>query len=168
MRLSALDLFAGGGGLSYGLTAAGFDVLAACERDEWAADTLEANHQKTKIIRADMRDISDKYWRSNFKGLDLLMGGPPCQGFSISGKRQYGIFSEQNTMVEEFLRVALIVRPRAILIENVQGFRSALLKPGVKALSFVTSSLGELRSRVLGNDLRMEDQRAREVTATQK
>lgn len=142
MRHSVLDLFAGCGGLSLGLSNAGYDVIAACERDAWAADTLEANHPETQLIRSDIRDLSDQFWRSNFAGaVDIVAGGPPCQGFSISGKRQYGILSEQNTLVEEFLRVALLLRPKAILIENVQGFRTALLKPGVKALDFVTKSL---------------------------
>jgi DNA (cytosine-5)-methyltransferase 1 len=141
MRPSALDLFAGCGGLSLGLAQAGFRVVGAVEKDNWAAESYLYNHPETQLMMADSREISEAFLRANYSGVELVAGGPPCQGFSVAGKRQLGQFIEQNTLVEEFLRIALLLRPRLILIENVQGFRTAQIRQGVKAVDFVTEAL---------------------------
>ncbi len=140
-----LDLFAGCGGLSLGLSQAGFEVVAAVEVDQWAADTYRRNHLGVEVIQADIRSLDSDYLRERFKGkVDLVAGGPPCQGFSVSGKRQYGHVKEQNNLVEEFIRVVEAVEPSAVLIENVSGFRTGHIKPGNPVMSYLKSALQRL------------------------
>jgi DNA (cytosine-5)-methyltransferase 1 len=140
----ALDLFAGCGGLSVGMERAGFSIPVACEIDRSAGRTYAANHAQTELLERDIRAVPKAYWEALRGEIDLVMGGPPCQGFSVSGRRQYGEVPSQNTLPEAFLDVVETVRPRAVLLENVAGFVTAQLKPGVKALPLVLQRLGEL------------------------
>ena len=144
MQPKALDLFAGCGGLSLGLENAGFEIAVANELDHWAAQTYEANHQRVRMVRADIRGVRRSVWKELAGEIDLVAGGPPCQGFSVTGRRQYGEVPEQNTLVESFLGVVSLVKPRLVLLENVAGFRTAQLRPGVKALPFTLRRLEEM------------------------
>ena len=142
MPPSAIDLFAGCGGLSLGLSRAGYVVEAANELDAWAAETYIQNHAATKLLQGDIRNWSTEYWRQNYGGaIDLIAGGPPCQGFSVSGKRQYGHVPDGNSLVEAFLDVVEAVMPRMVLIENVSGFRTGQIRPGVRVLTLVQQKL---------------------------
>ena len=141
----ALDLFAGCGGLSLGLRKAGFEVVAACEMDRWAAQTYAFNHPDTLLLQQDARDVPLATWRDYRGEVDLLAGGPPCQGFSVHGRRQYGEVPSLNTLPEVFLDVVEQMQPRAVLLENVAGFRTAHLRPGVPALGYVLDRLKKLR-----------------------
>lgn len=144
MQLKALDLFAGCGGLSFGLEEAGIDVVLANEIDEWAADTYAHNHPDTQLLRGDVRDLKGADLRALRGEIDLVAGGPPCQGFSVSGRRQFGEVPIHNTLVEAFLDVIEHVRPPLVLMENVGGFRTAQLRPGVRALPFALERLENL------------------------
>lgn len=145
MRPKALDLFAGCGGLSLGLSEAGFNVIAAVEIDQWAADTYRRNHLDGEVIQADIKSLKSEFLRERFRGtVDLVAGGPPCQGFSVSGKRQYGHIKEQNNLVEEFLRVVEAVEPKLVLVENVSGFRTGQMKPGNPVMSYLGTALHRL------------------------
>jgi len=144
MQLKALDLFAGCGGLSFGLDEAGIDVVLANEADAWAADTYEYNHPDTHMLRGDVRSLLRADLRALRGEIDLVAGGPPCQGFSLAGRRQFGEIPFQNTLVEAYLNVVAEVRPRLVLMENVQGFRTAQLRPGVRALPYTIERLKDL------------------------
>lgn len=145
MQFKVLDLFAGCGGLSLGLSQAGFQVVAAVEIDQWAADTYRRNHLGVEVIQSDIRLLDSGFLRERFHGvIDLVAGGPPCQGFSVSGKRQYGLVKEQNNLVEEFIRVVEAVEPKAVLIENVSGFRTGHIKPGNPVMSYLYGELKRL------------------------
>lgn len=145
MSLRVLDLFAGCGGLSLGLEQAGHTVVGACEKDKWAADTYQANHPGTLLIQEDINDIKSDFWSKNFAGkVDLVAGGPPCQGFSVSGKRQNGQILPQNQLVEKFLDVVETVEPKFALIENVGGFKTGRISKNRKVLDFVTDRFCEL------------------------
>lgn len=158
MQLSALDLFAGCGGLSYGLKEAGIEIVAACEIDKWAGDTFEYNHNGVHLYREDIRNISCEHWRRQYRGsVDLIVGGPPCQGFSVSGKRQYRQYLEQNSLIEEFVRVVEAVQPECVLIENVAGFKSANLRPGIKVIRYVTDALSALSYNVYVEELQASE-----------
>ena len=142
MSLRVLDLFSGCGGLSLGLSQAGHEIIAACERDRWAGDTYERNHPKALLIREDITKVEAGWWAQQFKGeIDLIAGGPPCQGFSVSGKRQHGHVLAQNQLVKQFLQVVEEVRPRFVLIENVSGFRTGKLNGKERVFEFVMNSL---------------------------
>jgi DNA (cytosine-5)-methyltransferase 1 len=132
-RPVAVDLFAGAGGLSLGLEQAGFDVLAAVEYDPVHAAVHEFNFPRTKTVCADagllsaddLRAAVAEGWRMHghaepFAGpVDLIAGGPPCQGFSTIGKRL--IDDERNRLVFHFFRLVTELRPRYFLMENVPG-----------------------------------------------
>lgn len=149
-----LDLFAGCGGLSLGLSQAGFTVDTAIEKDQWACDTYRCNHPDTEVVQANIKELSNDFFIENFRGkIDLIAGGPPCQGFSISGKRQYGEVKEQNNLVQDFIRVVECVQPKAVLIENVSGFKTGEIKPGDPVMSYILESLKSLNYSVSARTL---------------
>lgn len=113
--MRAIDVFAGAGGLSCGLKAAGWSVEAAIEFDRTAIATHRINFPETEHICDDVRLVDFRRYR----GIDLVAGGPPCQPFSVSGK-QLGRFDSRD-MVPEFIRAVAEVQPRAFLMENVAG-----------------------------------------------
>lgn len=125
MHYTAIDLFSGCGGLSEGLTKAGYRVLAAVEIDRKACETYRANHQDVELLIEDIRKVSAaKLMRCTGlkKGeLDLLAGCPPCQGFSTLRSRngQVAAADPRNNLIDEFARLALALRPRMIMMENV-------------------------------------------------
>jgi DNA (cytosine-5)-methyltransferase 1 len=127
MPYSMIDLFAGAGGLSEGLREAGFEGLYANEAILKYAETYRLNHPGTIVEDADIRDVSATRVRKELgidQGeLDLLAGGPPCQGFSINAPvRSAG--DHRNHLFWEFLRFAKEFQPRAVMIENVPGLVS--------------------------------------------
>ncbi|MGD9782945.1 MAG: DNA cytosine methyltransferase [Kiritimatiellia bacterium] len=119
---SALDLFAGAGGLGLGLEWAGFDVKAANEYEDVFAATYADNHPQTHVFPG---DVLDRNVRSKLlaaaQGVDLVAGGPPCQGFSTVGKKNET--DPRNRLFYAFLGIVRDLRPRAVLFENVGGFR---------------------------------------------
>lgn len=124
MRFTAFELFAGAGGLSIGLERAGFDVVFANEIESDFAATLKQNHVTTRVINDDIhnidfcRQLSELNLKSG--GVDLLSGGPPCQGFSTVGSKNRQ--DPRNSLFYEFLRAVAAVRPKYVLFENVAGF----------------------------------------------
>ena len=122
-----IDLFAGAGGLSEGLTEAGFHGLFSNEIMPEYAQTYRQNHPSTKVMTADIRDLDPTQIREDLKiereELDLIAGGPPCQGFSINAPVR-STNDERNHLFKEFLRFVDAFLPRAVLIENVPGLVS--------------------------------------------
>jgi DNA (cytosine-5)-methyltransferase 1 len=125
--LKFIDLFAGAGGLSEGLIEAGFHGLFSCEIVPEYAGTYRHNHLGAKVVTADIRSLDPEQIREELsmerEELDLIAGGPPCQGFSINAPIR-SILDERNHLFKEFLRFADAFAPRAILIENVPGLVS--------------------------------------------
>tara|TARA_R110002124_G_scaffold130716_2_gene292634 strand:+ start:982 stop:2187 length:1206 start_codon:yes stop_codon:yes gene_type:complete len=126
-RLISIDLFAGAGGLSCGLGMAGFSPIFANEINPVYADTYKKNHPKTKVLVEDVRHLCERDIRS-FLGLkegelDLLAGGPPCQGFSINAPIRT-LDDKRNHLFKDFLRITKALSPKAVLIENVTGIIS--------------------------------------------
>jgi len=126
----AIDLFAGCGGLTYGLKQAKFKVVAALELDVVAAATYQFNHPETLLKRADIRTVDGKLWMKELKvrpgDIDLLAGCPPCQGFSTlrtnNGARSNK--DRRNRLILEMARLILDIQPKAIMMENVPGLES--------------------------------------------
>lgn len=124
---TAIDVFAGCGGLTQGLRRAGFRVLGAVEVDQAAAETYKLNHPEVHIWINDIRDLSTRSVTRKLairKGqLDLLAGCPPCQGFStmrtLNGNRSNR--DKRNDLLFEFLRFVEALRPKAVMMENVPG-----------------------------------------------
>ncbi len=122
MSFKAVDLFAGAGGLSTGLEMAGFSVALANEIEKDFSETLKINHPKTVVITRDIHEIDFRAVADEFntKHIDLLSGGPPCQGFSTVGSKNR--LDPRNSLFYEYLRAVSELRPKYILFENVSGF----------------------------------------------
>jgi DNA (cytosine-5)-methyltransferase 1 len=120
-RPTAVDVFAGAGGLTVGLKRAGFKVAAAVEIDEHAFATYKTNHPEVKAFRQDVRTVKGVSLKKASGGtIDVLAGCPPCQGFSTltntSSKKD-----PRNNLVLEVSRLIEEIRPDALMLENVPG-----------------------------------------------
>lgn len=111
--------------MSLGLEQAGFTVIGAVEKDSQAVDTYSANHPRTRVLPIDIRSLGGSdLVADRRRRIDLIAGGPPCQGFSIKGQRRAD--HPSNVLLEEFVRIVEELRPRAVLVENVVGLTSML------------------------------------------
>lgn len=135
-RFNVIDLFAGAGGLSLGLYQAGWNGLFAIEKNSFAFETLKYNLIDNKKHFAwpewlpqtehDIDEILNKYPKQlrTLRGkVDLVAGGPPCQGFSMAGKRIED--DVRNQLVFSYIKFIELVQPKMILFENVKGFTYA-------------------------------------------
>ena len=119
--MNVLDLFSGAGGFSLGCHFAGYKTLYAIEEDKFACNTFKKNFPKTKVFENSTLDFSNKIIKSRFKKVDIIIGGPPCQGFSVVGPKQYGKKDKRNNLVYEMYRYTSILKPKVCIIENVRG-----------------------------------------------
>ena len=124
----AIDLFAGAGGLSRGFRDAGFQVIQAIERDSNANATYTANHPNTDVICADIRDLHPEICLQRIGcepgDITILIGGPPCQGFSESNRRTRTLDNPRNHLYRHFLRFVEHIAPQWVVMENVAGLRT--------------------------------------------
>ena len=122
-RPIGVDLFAGAGGMTLGFEQAGFDVLAAVELDPIHCATHEFNFPQTAILCRSIEDITGEEIRKHSKigdrQIDVVFGGPPCQGFSIIGKREF--YDSRNALILHFVRLVLELKPLFFVMENVPG-----------------------------------------------
>jgi len=149
--MTAVDLFAGGGGLTVGLKRAGFDVVAAVENEEHAAQTYRANHGDVKLIEDDVGTVSgtDLKVHSPDGQIDVLAGCPPCQGFtSLTAK--YDRSDLRNALIREMGRLVEEVQPKAVMLENVPRIRSRGEELYEEFLSTLTDRGYEVSDRSLG------------------
>ncbi|MGO4722926.1 MULTISPECIES: DNA cytosine methyltransferase [unclassified Inquilinus] len=157
-RPTFVDVFAGCGGLSLGLKRAGWRGLFAIERDAFAFETLSTNFADGRgalsyswpqgIARqpwdiAQLLSSNEVELRGLAGSVDLLAGGPPCQGFSHAGRRRPD--DPRNQLFEAYLELVGMVRPRAVLIENVRGFTSSFDR---REHSGITNFADALRNRL--------------------
>lgn len=122
-RAIAIDLFAGVGGMTLGFEMAGFDVLCAVEIDPIHCATHHYNFPHCQVICADISNITGADLREKLKlgnqEIDVIFGGPPCQGFSMIGKR--ALDDPRNQLMAEFVRLVSELQPKYFVIENVKG-----------------------------------------------
>lgn len=144
-KLLALDLFSGAGGLSCGLEQAGYDVLFANEYEKIFAETYKSNHPDTEVTTEDIRSLNPKIIRKSLGltvgELDLIAGGPPCQGFSINAP----VRSEKdvrNHLFLDFIRFVEEFKPKNVIIENVPGIVSFSSGDTVRAIEAALCSIG--------------------------
>ncbi len=135
--MNVIDLFAGCGGLSLGFEMAGFSIPVAVEKDEWASETYKKNHPKTKVITEDITKISDlsTLLPKEVNSVDGIIGGPPCQGFSLSGNRDKN--DPRNSLFMEFVRFVEYFKPKFFVMENVTGILSMKTKNGEKVRDLI-------------------------------
>jgi len=135
-----LGLFAGAGGLDLGFELAGFQHTESNEILDYAVETLRLNRPDWKVTHGDVRE----YTPSFKKGLDVLLAGFPCQGFSLGGNRDEN--DERNTLYREVVRIAQYMQPRVIVMENVLNLRTMIHpetgKPFAQQISDELSAIG--------------------------
>lgn len=121
-KLNAIDLFCGCGGLSYGFEEAGYNILLGIDNDAKALETFKLNHVGAKAICGDITEVT---YEKNIKPLignktiDVIIGGPPCQGMSLSGPRKFE--DPRNKLYLSYIRLVEEIQPKAFVIENVPG-----------------------------------------------
>ena len=122
-RLIGIDLFSGAGGFSFGLEKNNIKIVLANEIEKDFAQTYILNHPKTKMINDDIHNIDFKkeLKKIGYNSVDILCGGPPCQGFSTVGKKNKK--DKRNSLFWEFIRSVNELEPKSIIFENVAGFK---------------------------------------------
>lgn len=130
--MNVLDLFSGAGGLSYGFEKAGFTVLLGIDNDEAALNTFKLNHKGSQVLNCDITEVSYKNEIKSLLGdqrIDVIVGGPPCQGMSLSGPRNFE--DPRNSLYLSYIRLVKEIMPKSFVIENVTGIVS-LFKGQIK------------------------------------
>ncbi len=141
MKKTFIDLFSGAGGMSCGLEMTNFQCLLGIDQDKTAIETFKLNHKQAQAIAGDIRDISTEQIKETIQNqkIDLICGGPPCQGFSTIGSNNKE--DSRNFLFWEFLRVVEALNPDYILMENVTGI---LARKNEKTLGMIISCLTDL------------------------
>lgn len=131
--MKVLDLFSGAGGMAEGFIQAGFDVPYATDLQKDAALTYTNRHlQLNRAVKFHCGDIVDlanqksieEFLKEDINRIDVICGGPPCQGFSLAGKRNKN--DPRNRLVKSYLRILNIVKPKMFVMENVLGIMSSI------------------------------------------
>ena len=123
-KYSVIDLFAGAGGLSLGFMQTNkYDIKVAFENNPDMQATYRANHPNVEVLgdvcKANYKEIQEKYG-----SIDVVIGGPPCQGFSNANRQKNHAISQNNMLVKQYLRAILELKPKAFVMENVSMLRS--------------------------------------------
>lgn len=169
----AIDLFCGAGGCSEGLIQAGFDILFSSDISDMVELTYRHRHEQLGLIqgyntwfeRSDIRDLKgDFIWkkikslecfnngeRECPKDIDLIIGGPSCQGFSRAGRRRKD--DPRNMLFGEYVRVINEIRPRYIVLENVEGFMDMQFI-GYTGITGIQYPDGSVTPNILRNELK--------------
>lgn len=140
-NFNVLDLFCGCGGMTQGLVDAGLNVVAGIDYWDKAIDSYKVNFDHTAIC-ADLTKLGPKKFDKTYnkgKKIDIIVGGPPCQGFSIAGKRD--IKDPRNSLFVEYVKYLNYFKPKAFIMENVMGILSMKTATGEKVIDIILSKL---------------------------
>lgn len=123
-KFTCADLFSGAGGLSRGFYDAGYDVVLGVDFDDAALKTFKENHGEAEAMKLDLFnhdniDLIVNYFEEKKIKLDVLVGGPPCQGFSVAGPRDMN--DKRNSLYVAMVKLASRLKPQAVVLENVPG-----------------------------------------------
>lgn len=117
---NVIDIFCGCGGLSKGFELAGYNILLGIDNDQSALDTFKYNHPQAQTIKADLSTFNaTRITEYINKKIDVIVGGPPCQGMSLAGLKNYE--DPRNKLYLSYLNLINFLKPKAIIIENVPG-----------------------------------------------
>ncbi len=146
MQPVAIDLFAGSGGFGLGFKMAGFSVPMSLELDAWACDTLRYNYPKMQVIQEDILNLNTSSSVTNIcpSEPDIIIGGPPCQGFSIAGPATKDPKDPRNSLFKNFAQWISFLKPKAFVMENVKGLLTRKNAEGKKVLDIITTTFAEL------------------------
>ena len=116
--MKVADLFSGVGGLSLGFKQAGYDVTFAVEFDKDIAEAYKKNHRGTAMYNEDISKLDASKLLAKHGKIDVIVGGPPCQGFSQKGKR-LSVKDDRNFLFKQYVRFVEVFKPKYFVIENV-------------------------------------------------
>ena len=120
-KYKVLDLFCGCGGISEGYALAGFDIAGGIDFNEYATITFQHNFKKAKVHNIDITTFTDDKIDEEYGDVDVIVGGPPCQGFSSANRWQKEKEDPRNKLFFEYIRFVQRIHPKVIMIENVRG-----------------------------------------------
>jgi hypothetical protein len=153
LRPKAIDLFSGAGGFTLGL-APRYNIVGHVEWDKWALATYELNAPyygfgRSELIGRDITKITDDQileFKQKHNNISLIVGGPPCQGYSIAGKQDPN--DPRNNLFMHFVRFLKIIHPDSFIMENVPGMKSTKTAKGENALEIVLQAFRDIGYRV--------------------
>lgn len=137
-----LDLFCGAGGLSLGFKLAGFKIIGGVEWDKAAMETHKANFKTKYEFCGDIKEIDDEEILKNFSDVDVIIGGPPCQGFSSANRQEKEEDDPRNKLFFEYLRFVRLIKPSFFVIENVKEILTKNNGYAKDRIIEITSNLG--------------------------
>lgn len=120
-KYKVLDLFCGCGGISEGYALAGFEIAGGIDFNEYATITFKHNFKNAKVHNIDITTFPDNQIEDEYGDVDVIVGGPPCQGFSSANRWQKEIEDPRNKLFFEYIRFVQKIHPKVIMIENVRG-----------------------------------------------
>lgn len=121
--MNVLDLFCGCGGLSLGFKQAGYKIIGGIDKDEDSIKTFNNNFPESINVCSDILDFDEIKIKKIFgkKSIDVIIGGPPCQGFSNANRWQKESSDPRNKLFYEYLKFVEVLKPKVVVIENVRG-----------------------------------------------
>lgn len=157
-RPKVFDVFSGAGGFSCGFNLAGYDIVGAIEHDKWAADTFSYNHPGSKMMLGDIESFSEDFLKESLVvSPDIIIGGPPCQGFSVCTKNAGDPKDPRNSLFIEFIRMAKIFTPKVMVMENVPNIAKAKTKSGERVVDIIKNEFSALGYYVYSSILAASD-----------
>ena len=154
----AIALFSGCGGLSLGFAAAGFNLVGHVEIKDSANKIYNANFSNSKLLGTDICDITEsqiKDWKKEFGDIDVVIGGPPCQGFSLAGKRDPDDL--RNQLFKYYSNIVSLVHPKAFVFENVRLLTSMKTTDGKLFIDCIFDSFSKAGYHLAKKELNMAE-----------
>lgn len=152
-KLNFIDLFSGCGGFSTGMELSGHRCLLGVDFDKDAINTFKLNHKNAEAFCGDIKNLNKPMLDELLKGqtIDMVIGGPPCQGFSTIGKGE--ATDNRNSLFKEFVRIVKHTNPKIVIFENVTGILASKNKNTLAQIFKCFEDLGyEMDARVLSSE----------------
>jgi DNA-cytosine methyltransferase len=167
-KLKVIDLFCGCGGMSKGLVDAGFDIIAGIDIWDKAINSYKKNFHHLAICEDLTKLTPEKFnelYNKNGEVIDLIVGGPPCQGFSIAGKRNEK--DPRNSLFMEFVKYLDFFKPKAFIMENVIGILSMKTSNNESVINIIIDNLSKnyntIISKLYASDFETPQNRRRVI-----
>lgn len=141
---TVIDLFCGAGGISKGFEMADFEIIGGIDFDKKSMETFKKNHPESVSFCDDIKKITARYFLklTGRETVDVIVGGPPCQGFSMAGRRDP--MDPRNSLFIEFLRFVRELKPRWFVMENVPGILTSKTSENVFVKDIIESEFRKI------------------------